>query len=245
MSQHAACSPSSASMWMACAASVTKTKGMTRPSSKFAREGTAAHAVADLILNGDIFLPDKVTVEGDEYVVSPGMCRALNPYVSHIQSLMGPFSDVVLEKRIQVPDTFGLVWGTLDCGVRDAKGNLHIVDLKYGKGVAVEPSGPQLRFYALGFAGLLGVTALDTRVDLTICQPRIGDTPLRTHTTTLRTLFDWRSTEVQPVLERIAAGDETETAGAHCRWCVRKTECAAFAGKHQSHAAAVFDDGAS
>ena len=79
MTDHAACSPSSAAMWLACPASVTLTKDMTRPSSKYAREGTAAHAVAEMTLNGDIFLPDKVTVEGDEYVVSPGMCRALNP----------------------------------------------------------------------------------------------------------------------------------------------------------------------
>jgi hypothetical protein len=44
------------------------------------------------------------------------------------------------------------------------------------------------------------------------------------------------------VLARIAAGDTTENAGAHCRWCVRKTECSAFARKHQGHAAAAFED---
>ena len=79
MSEHAACSPSSAAMWLACPASVTLTKDMTRPSSKYAREGTAAHKVAEMTLKGDIFLPDKVTVEGNEYIVSPGMCRALEP----------------------------------------------------------------------------------------------------------------------------------------------------------------------
>src|SRR4249920_469339 len=120
-------------MWLACPASVTLTKDMVRPSSKFAKEGTAAHAVAEMTLKGDIFLPDKVTVEGDEFIVSPGMCRALNPYVTHVQSLMGPDADVFLEKRIKVPQTSGMVWGTLDCGVFDAKGELHIVDLKFGK----------------------------------------------------------------------------------------------------------------
>jgi hypothetical protein len=39
MSQHAACSPSSAAMWLACPASVTR-PGHHRPSSKYAREGT-------------------------------------------------------------------------------------------------------------------------------------------------------------------------------------------------------------
>ena len=41
---------------------------------------------------------------------------------------------------------------------------------------------------------------------------------------------------------RIKDGDTTEHAGPHCRWCVRKTECAAFAVKHQDRAAAAFDD---
>ena len=242
MSAHAACSPSSAGMWLVCAASVTKTKDVLRPSSKYAREGTAAHHVADLILNGDVVLPDKVIVEGDEYVVSRGMCLALNPYVTYVQSLMAlPNAKVFLEHRTQVPGTSGKVWGTLDCGVYIPK-NLHVVDLKFGKGVAVGPEGPQLRFYALGLAHMVGETKRGTKVTLTICQPRVGGEPLKSHEMTLGELKDWQADVVGPALGNILAGDETETAGAHCRWCVRKTECAAFANKHQGHAASVFDD---
>jgi len=232
-------------MWMACPASVTLTKDMTRPSSKYAKEGTAAHSVAEMTLKGDIFLPDKVTVEGDEYVVSRGMCRALNPYVTYVQSLMGPDNDVFLEQRIGVPYTNGMVWGTLDCGVHTAKGALHVVDLKFGKGVTVDPFGPQLRFYALGLAEMLSMNlnSRTTSVTLTICQPRVDGPPIRSHTTQLWYLRDWLSDKVGPALDRIEAGDTTENAGAHCRWCVRKTECKAFANKHQTHAASAFDDG--
>lgn len=243
MSAHAACSPSSASMWLACAASVTKTKDMTRPSSKYAREGTAAHAVAEMTLKGDIFLPDKVTVEGDEYVVSPGMCRALNPYVSHVQSLTAMRGALVfLEHRLVVPGTLGMVWGTLDCGV-SAGGDLHVVDLKFGKGHIVDPDTPQLKLYALGLAGLVDMRRPTAKVTLTICQPRVGGEPLRFHTTTLGELQGWLEDEVQPAVMHIRDGETAETAGAHCRWCVRKTECAAFAAKHQGHAASAFDDG--
>jgi len=244
MSAHAACSPSSAAMWMACPASVTKTKGMTRPSSKFAKEGTAAHTVAELTLNGDIFLPDKITVEGDEFIVSPGMARAINPYVTHVQSLRARWGvEVVLEKRLVVPRTDGMVWGTLDCGVYDRLADeIHVVDLKFGKGVTVGPDGPQLKFYALAFAHHVEGPTAGTKVTLTICQPRIEGPPLRSHDTTLGALRKWRDTEVRPVVARIKGGDPTENAGAHCRWCVRKTECDAFNGKHQKHAAAVFDD---
>jgi hypothetical protein len=242
MSAHAACSPSSAAMWLACPASVTLTKDVVRPSSKYAREGTAAHKVAELTLGGDIFLPDKITVEGDEVVVSPGMCRALNPYVSYVESLRAlPTARVFLEKRLVVPYTGGMVWGTLDCGVWTGE-DLYVADLKFGKGVAVDPDGPQLKFYALALAAHVREFYYGTGVTLTICQPRIEGNPLRSHVTTLGDLTDWRDTVVKPAVKQIKAGDTTENAGAHCRWCVRKTECKAFAQKHQTHAASVFDD---
>jgi len=229
-------------MWLACPASVTLTKDVTRPSSKFAKEGTAAHMVAEMTLNGDIFLPDKVVVEGDEYVVSPGMCRALNPYVTHVQGLMAlPEAEVVLEKRLVVPHTHGMVWGTLDCGVY-VPDCLYVVDLKFGRGVAVEPDSPQLKLYALALAQHVEGPTARTAVMLTICQPRIEGNPLRSHATTLKALREWRSDVVNDAIYKIKEGDTTENAGAHCRWCVRKTECRAFAGKHQAHAAAAFDD---
>ena len=242
MSAHAACSPSSANMWLACPASITKTKGMTRPSSKYAREGTAAHQVAELTLHGDIFLPDKITVEGDDYIVSPGMCRALNPYITHVQGLMKlPKAAVLLEERLMVHETEGQVWGTLDCGVHTPWA-LHIVDLKFGKGHVVDPDGPQLKLYALALADNVMENRDDLPVTLTICQPRAGDVPVRSHATTLGALWRWRALAVRPAVLRIVNGDTTENAGPHCRWCVRKTECRAFAAKHQGHAASAFDD---
>src|SRR4029079_1455898 len=243
MSAHAACSPSSAAMWLNCAASVTLTKDAVRPSSKYAREGTAAHAVAEMTLGGDIFLPDKINVEGDEVIVSPGMCRALNPYITHVESLRAlPGAVVVLEKTLVIPGTQGMVWGTLDCGVFAKPRDLHVVDLKFGKGHVVDPEGPQLRLYALALAAFVRVTRPNTLVTLTICQPRVGGEALRSTVLTLGELRGWCEDVVQPAVKQIKDGDTTENAGAHCRWCVRKTECKAFAQKHQTHAAAAFDD---
>ena len=244
MSQHAACSPSSASMWLACPASVTLTKDMARPSSKYAKEGTAAHQVAEMTLKGDIFLPDKVTVEGDEFIVSPGMCRALNPYVSYVERLRAlPKATVYLEHRVTVPQSYGMVWGTMDCGVYSPASGFYIADLKFGKGHVVEPSAPQLKLYALGLAHLFRSENPDTPVRLTICQPRVESVaPLRSHDTTLSELWQWQDFEVTPALGRIASGDTSEHAGPHCRWCLRRSECAAFARKRQTYAAAVFDD---
>jgi hypothetical protein len=215
---------------------------MVRPSSKYSREGTAAHKVAEMILHGDIFLPDKVQVEDQEFIVSLGMCRALRPYLAHVERLASrPKARIFIEQRVQIPDTDGLVWGTLDCGVQDLRGHIHIVDLKYGTGVAVAPDAPQLKLYALGFASLLREIR-DRAVTLTVCQPRIEGEPLHSHTTTLYGLIDWQRSVVAPAMLRIKAGDPTEHAGHHCRWCVRRTVCKAFAERHQKHAAEAFAD---
>ena len=231
-------------MWLNCPASITKTKGMTRPSSKYAREGTAAHKVAELTLNGDIFLPDKITVEGEEFIVSPGMCRALNLYITFVQAMkLLPEAKVLLEKKLYVPDTDDLVWGTLDCGVYvPESGAVVIADLKYGKGHVVHPDAPQLKLYALALAGHVSANYSKASVTLAICQPRADCEPLRVHRTTLGELWQWSDFVMRPAVLRIADGDLTENAGPHCRWCVRQTECAAFARRRQTYAAAAFDD---
>lgn len=231
-------------MWLACPASITLTRHIPRPSSKYAREGTAAHSVAEMTLKGDIFLPDKVTVEGDEVIVSRGMCQALNPYVTHVEALCAvPGATAVLEKRLVVPGTEHMVWGTLDCGVYHPRQNeLHVVDLKFGRGHVVDPEGPQLKLYALALAHFIDAERFDTKVTLTICQPRVGGEPLRSYETTFGELCIWRSTTVRSAINKIVANDTAEFAGPHCRWCVRKTQCGAFARKHQTHAASAFDD---
>jgi hypothetical protein len=231
-------------MWMACPASVTLTKDVPRPSSKFAKEGTAAHAVAEMTLKGDIFLPDKIAVEGDEFIVSPGMCRALNPYVTYVESLRAlPKVSVFLEHRIMVPQSYNMVWGTLDCGAYAPASGFYVADLKFGRGHVVEPDTPQLKLYALGLAHKFTAENPDTPVRLTVCQPRVPSVaPLRSHVMTLGELWQWQDFEVIPALDKIASEDTTENAGAHCRWCVRKTECRAFAQKHQGHASAAFND---
>lgn len=241
---HAACSPSGAAMWLACPASITLTKGMERPSSRFAREGTAAHKVAELIIGGDPFLPDKVEVEGQEFVVTREMCRALRAYVHDIEYLRRePGARVFIEQRVVIPHTFSRVWGTVDCGVVTDR-SLHVLDLKYGKGVAVDPESPQLKLYALGLMAMEGWDSVpyDLDVTLTVHQPRVGDGAPQTVHTTAGALELWHGLFVVPALERIQRGDTTERAGPHCRFCVRQKDCAAFARKHQERAATLFDD---
>lgn len=228
-------------MWMACPASITKAEGRTRPSSKYAKEGTAAHAIAEEIIGGNIFPPGKITIEGDEFIVGIPMLRALNPYITVVQGLQALCPEVYIEKQVGVSWSRGHVWGTTDCAATDGK-FLHIVDLKYGKGVEVQPDTAQLKIYAIGAWHTLWPGHQFEKVTLTVCQPRMDPVP-KMHIMTGRELRAWGEQELLPAIDRILKGDQTEQVGDHCRWCVRRAECVAFNAHRNSRAASIFDDG--
>ena len=175
MTAHAAASPSSAEMWMNCPASITKSAGMTRPSSRYAREGTAAHTIAEMIIGGCLWPPGKITIEGEQFIVGLPMLRALNPYIDYVQGLQAKTKDVHVEQRVKIGNG-ALVWGTADCAALDGE-DLYIADLKYGMGVPVSPDSAQLMIYALAAIDTLWRRRLVSTVTLTVIQPRLDPVP--------------------------------------------------------------------
>ena len=241
MTAHAAASPSSADMWMHCPASITLSNGRTRPSSRYAKEGTAAHTIAELILGGELFPPGKIDIEGDQFIVGLPMLRALNNYIDTIEILRSLGAEVFIEQRVTLPLSGGWVWGTADCASRLDEA-LRIDDLKYGKGVPVAPSGAQLKIYALASAATLWPNVRFKEVHLTVHQPRLDPQP-KSETLSFDALNDWKKAELMPAIGRLMVGDTSEVPGRWCRWCVRRGECVAFASHKNSTAADIFDDG--
>lgn len=225
-------------MWLQCPASITLAKGMTRPSSLYAKEGTAAHQIAELILGGELFPPGKIKVEGSEFIVGLPMLGFLNPYISFAQTLMTTADEWYCEKQVKIND---IVWGTTDFAARTGH-VLDIVDLKYGKGVPVAPGSAQLKIYAIAAYYTLWIGDYIDTVNLTVIQPRINMSP-QTVTLTADELHDWEKAELTPAIKRLESNDTTEKYGAWCRWCVRKHECNAFRNHKNSAAAETFDDG--
>ena len=240
MTAHAAASPSSAAMWMSCPASITKSAGMTRPSSRYAREGTAAHTIAEMIIGGNLVPPGKITVEGEQFIVGLPMLRALNPYIDYVQTLQKITDEVYVEQRVKIGNG-ALVWGTADCAALYDEA-LCIGDLKYGMGVPVDPDCAQLKIYACAAVDTLWRTEPVDMVYLTVIQPRLDPAP-KTHMMTMEELAEWAARELNPAMRRILKGDETEKVGPHCRWCVRKSDCASFGNYRSSQAREIFDDG--
>lgn len=156
---HAKLSPSSAERWMNCPGSVVLSEGMPNQTSVFAEEGTKAHEIAEMILRNQKGWAD-APVE---------MLEHIKVYVDYVNDLALFDGDLHIEQRVKVNE---VVFGTADAVVwRPQLEELHIIDLKYGAGVAVEVvNNLQLKIYAL--ATLLTFEYPAKTVTATIVQPR-------------------------------------------------------------------------
>lgn len=231
-----------------CPASVQLSEKYRREETEsiFAREGTAAHALAELhgrlafgYISEDEFEAGAVRWEeefGDVFGPPTNsdreeMFEHARDYVRVVQNLASRYkhSSVHFEERLAtgVPQS----WGTSDAVIVSPLA-VHIVDFKYGKGVRVEAAGnPQLRLYAAGaldtYGDLLGDTEI---VALTVHQPRLGHTD--TEELTPDDLRAWREEVVIPAAKLALGPIEEAPFGPSeeaCRWCPLAGACRARA----------------
>lgn len=225
---------------MTCPGSVVLSEGMPEKSSSFAEEGTQAHEVAENLLSAVAHAAD----------VPAEMLAHLAVYVDHVTGLGG---ERHVEQRVHVNDA---IYGTADAVVWQSDASmLHIVDLKYGAGVAVEVvDNLQLKIYAL--ATLLTFKYPATQVTATIVQPRCphSDGPVRSVTYDVVELLDFHADledaagEVQYARESwdhtFAWNDEClKPSEKGCRWCLAAPKCPALKSKAQTLAKQVFAPG--
>jgi hypothetical protein len=245
MTAHADASPSSASIWINCAASVTKARGKRRLPTVYTTEGTVAHHVAELLIHG-LPAPASVEADGTTVEVDDLMLEAVERYVAYAEELKRT-SDIFLTEQlvaIDIPGTTESIYGTADIiAYRRDQRRIEVVDLKFGRGVEVNVNGnPQLLLYGLGALAHFRLTQSDPVEGVVLCivQPRVGTGGENHEYHTVASLLKWRDEVLGPAVERIDLGDQTETVGPHCRWCVRAGECRSLAATRLSDARAVF-----
>jgi hypothetical protein len=244
MTSHADASPSSASIWLNCPASVTKARRTQRLPTIYMAEGTAAHVVAELLIHG-LPAPEHLVVDGFEIAVDDAMLEAVERFVGYIEQLRQTTDYTVTESSVRVYDLPEPLYGTADVIASTlATKTIEVVDLKYGRGVAVSAvNNPQLRIYGLGAleSHPKDTFPIDT-IRLTIVQPRQpGEVGENQEILSVEELTAWRDEVLAPALTRIADNDATEITGSHCRWCVRAGECRSLAATRMLDAKAVFD----
>ena len=177
MGRHALLSASSSKRWLNCTPSARLEEQFPSDNgSVYAEEGTAAHALAEHKLKRNLKRRSKRPVSDydcdemeectDEYVA-----YAMEQIELAKQNCKDPvvLIEQHLDYSVYVPEGFGT--GDL---LIVADGTLTVIDLKYGKGVAVDAEwNPQMMLYGLGALELFDVIYDIDTVRMIIYQPRL------------------------------------------------------------------------
>ena len=235
---HALLAPSSAARWINCPPSAMLNAEAGDRDTVFTREGTLAHAVAELKAR-KYFIgmgPQKYGAalrkfKADE-LWQDEMDGHTDAYLDALKDIAATFTDtpyVALEQRVDFSEYVPEGFGTADCIMIGGE-VLHIVDFKYGKGVDVSAEdNPQLKLYAVG-AILQYMAFYDIfTVRMTIVQPRIKREP-DTWEIEARNLLNWAEHAVKPAAQLAIAGEGEFAEGDWCRWCAVRGNCRARAG---------------
>lgn len=237
MKAHALLSASSAARWLACPPSARLEENFPDTTSEYAKEGTLAHEVAELKLRKYATEPmsqrtytTRLNKLKKNELWHAEMDEHTNTYLDYIKNIMLSYPTtpyVMCEKRVDfskyVPEGFG----TADCLIM-AGDTLHVIDLKYGKGVMVEAEcNPQMMLYALGALEACKMLFAPKTVKMTIVQPRLNN--ISEWELTADQLIGWGEDVVAEIAKLAYEGEGEFKPGDHCKFCRAKAQCRARA----------------
>lgn len=234
--QHALLGASKAHQWLNCPPSVKWEQSFPEPdNTEAAAEGTLAHAIAEehlrrLLAGKKVATSQKLKKDP---LYKPVMEEYIDTYTTYVMELLAearqttPDALLLLEERVDFSDYVPDGFGTSDV-ILIADKHMHVIDLKYGKGVPVDAVGnPQIRLYALGAINAYAMLYDIDDVTMHIVQPRLDS--ISSETLPVDVLVDWGVSVVTPAAALAAEGKGEHKAGEHCRWCRCKNVCRYYA----------------
>lgn len=230
---HSIYSASGAHRWMNCPPSAQLEQQFPNETSSYAEEGTAAHDLAEHKLKKALKMRSKKPTSpyhSDEMDEMTGL------YVEYCLELIERSKEncsdlqILIEQKLDFSDYVPEGFGTGDLVVV-GNGTLHVVDLKYGRGVIVSAEkNPQMMLYALGALSLFDMLYDIKKVSMAIVQPRVDN--FSTWEITVEELLKWAEEELKPKALLASTGGGEFCAGDHCRFCRAKNQCRARAVKN-------------
>lgn len=234
---HAKLSSSASKRWLGCPGSVKLSEHYPNGSSIYADEGTIAHGMAEGMINKDDKLVQKYEVEAAKFY---GEHPELNGTFLEMKMILQPYVDYVFEEyaaqvhedgaaqlmteeRVDLAEYIPGGFGTSDVVIL-RQGRLHIIDLKYGKGVSVSAEdNPQLKLYALGTLARFDMLYDIEDVVMTIYQPRLDN--VSTDTIKAKDLYAWGEEVIKPGAQLALSEDAPVHAGDWCQFCPARYDC--------------------
>ena len=219
---HSPWGASSAERWMNCPGSINLIKeAPPQKESAYAAEGTASHDLAEkALLEGNPcshYIGETIT----GWEITEEMAEFTQVYVDYVlEASSGGNKELLVEESFELDFIREGMYGYNDAIVLEFMGQIEIIDLKYGKGKEVfAKDNKQLMYYGLG-----GSRHSDqTKVKLTIVQPRIGD-PIKSHTISMKELEAFGE-ELGRAVDDTRKEDAPLKAGEHCFFCPAKAIC--------------------
>jgi len=224
---HAKLSASGSSRWLKCTASINACSGYPNTTNTSAEYGTAAHELSEKCLTDHSLPSDYLnTILDNGVIIDQEMVDGVEEYISYIQSIEGDYDSILIEQKLDfshiVPDGFG----TADL-VMFNNDTLHIIDLKFGKGIVHAEKNSQLSLYALGALHEHGFLNDFKKVILHIAQPRIGH--FDTWETSPTELVVWSKWVQQRARMALSEHDAIfEPSNEACKYCLHQGNCVAL-----------------
>lgn len=236
---HAKLSASGAKRWMTCTPSVSLESQFPESTSTYAEEGTFAHSLSELIINYNLgaikkaaFNKELSKLKKNEYY-NQELQDYIDDYVGQVWEFVNEAKAkckdvlVLTEQRLDFSEYVEDGFGTGDV-VIIADSELHVIDLKYGKGVGVSAvDNPQLRLYGIGALASFEMLYDIVNVKMTIIQPRLE--MATSEVLTVEELTSWAENEVRPKADLANAGEGEFVVGDHCKFCKARKTCRARA----------------
>ena len=234
---HAKLSSSASKRWLGCPGSVKLSEHYPNGSSIYADEGTIAHGMAEGMISKDDKLVQKYEVEAAKFY---GEHPELNGTFLEMKMILQPYVDYVFEEyaaqvhedgaaqlmteeRVDLTEYIPGGFGTSDVVIL-RQGRLHIIDLKYGKGVSVSAEdNPQLKLYALGTLARFDMLYDIEDVVMTIYQPRLDN--VSTDTIKAKDLYAGGEEVIKPGAQLALSEDAPVHAGDWCQFCPARYDC--------------------
>lgn len=249
---HALLSASGASRWLNCPPSPRLEELFPDETSSFAEEGTLAHELCEISLRLALNLTTKKEFNkalkklSKSELFNGEMVEHADTYVNYvIEEFKGvqkttPDALLLIEEKIDLRGLIQDGFGTGDaCIIADNV--LHIIDLKYGKGVKVNAvNNSQLKLYGWGALNTYGLVYDIRAVHLHIVQPRLDH--IDSWPISAGDLIGWAEEKVRPAAELAYKGEGEMQAGDWCRWCKAKARCKCLSDASLSAAKKDFED---